>query len=108
MESGDSRQAGARPAAHPGGNGPILVTIGASAGGIGALQALFAALPERTGAAFVVVIHLDPQYRSELAQILSVRTRMPVLQVETTEKIHADHVYVIPPDRRLQLMDHEI
>jgi two-component system CheB/CheR fusion protein len=105
MENGDGGQA---RAAHTGGNGPILVAIGASAGGIGALQAFFAALPEQTGAAFVVVMHLDPQHRSELAHILSARTRMPVLQVETTEKTHADHVYVIPPDRRLQLMDHEI
>src|SRR5262249_17025956 len=46
--------------------------------------------------------------RSELPRVLSGRTQMPVVQVETAAKLHANHVYVIPPDRRLQLIDHEI
>src|SRR5262252_9157782 len=87
---------------------PIIVTVGASAGGVVALQRFFEALPEQTGAAFVVVVHLDPQRRSELPRILAGRTRMPVIQVNKTEKLQADHVYVIPPDRRVQLIDHEI
>jgi two-component system, chemotaxis family, CheB/CheR fusion protein len=56
----------------------------------------------------VVVVHLDPDHRSELPQILAGRTRMPVIQVNKTEKLEADHVYVIPPDRRVELIDHEI
>src|SRR4051812_16998820 len=90
------------------GGNPVIVAIGASAGGIQALQALFGALPDRTGAVFVVVIHLDPSRRSELPAVLAQRTRMPVTQVEGSQKLEADHVYVIPPDRRLQLIDHEI
>jgi two-component system, chemotaxis family, CheB/CheR fusion protein len=85
-----------------------IVTIGASAGGVTALQRFFEVLPEQTGAAFVVVVHLDPDHRSELPQILAGRTRMPVIQVNKTEKLEADHVYVIPPDRRVELIDHEI
>src|SRR5262249_36579887 len=87
---------------------PTIVAIGASAGGVQALQVLFATLPRDTGAAFVVVVHLDPGHRSELAGILSARTHMPVIQVDENEKLKPDHVYVIPPDRRLQLVDHEI
>src|SRR5499427_2315196 len=87
---------------------PIIVTVGASAGGVSALQRFFEAIPEHTGAAFVVVVHLDPQRRSELPRILAGRTQMPVVQVNETEKLQADHVYVIPPDRRVQLIDHEI
>ncbi|MFZ1922424.1 MAG: chemotaxis protein CheB, partial [Xanthobacteraceae bacterium] len=87
---------------------PIIVAIGASAGGVTALQNLFATLPERPGAAFVVVVHLDPQHRSELPSILATKTRMPVVQVTNREALEADHVYVIAPDRRLQLVDHEI
>ncbi len=87
---------------------PIIVTIGASAGGVTALQRFFEALPEHTGAAFVVVVHLDPHHRSELPQILGGRTRMPVIQVNKAEKLEADHVYVIPPDRGVTLIDHEI
>src|SRR5262249_15075286 len=73
-----------------------------------ALQAFFAALSEDTGAAFVVIVHLDPETRSELAAILAARTRMPVSQVVGTEHLQPNHVYVIPPDRRLRLSDNEI
>ncbi|HVY57836.1 MAG TPA: chemotaxis protein CheB [Xanthobacteraceae bacterium] len=87
---------------------PVIVGIGASAGGVQALQEFFAAIPPRTGAAFVVVVHLDPGRRSELPRVLAARTSMPVLQIGGTEKLQSDHVYVIPPDRRLQLVNHEI
>ena len=87
---------------------PQMVVIGASAGGIKALQTFFEAIPPHTGAAFVVVVHLDPEHRSELPRILATRTAMPVVQVERTEKLSGDHVYVIPPDRRLQVIDHQI
>ena len=91
-----------------GGGEPVIVAIGASAGGVSALQSFFSALPEHTGAAFVVVVHLDPQHRSELPSILATKTRMPVVQVAGRERLQADHVYVIAPDRRLQMIDHEI
>jgi two-component system CheB/CheR fusion protein len=91
-----------------GGARPVIVGIGASAGGIQALQAFFEALPEETGAAFVVVVHLDPQSHSDLSSILATRTRMPVVQVAATQELQPDHVYVIPPDRSLHINDHEI
>src|SRR5262245_15422139 len=87
---------------------PVVVAIGASAGGLRPLQAFFSALPPDTGATFVVVVHLDPERRSELASILASRTRMPVIQVSDRHKLAADHVYVIPPDRRLDMVDHEV
>jgi two-component system CheB/CheR fusion protein len=86
---------------------PVIVAIGASAGGVGALQDFFAGLPDHTGAAFVVVVHLDPEHRSELPKIISGRTQMPVIQVQDRQRLKANHVYVIPPDRRLQVVDHE-
>lgn len=87
---------------------PVVVAIGASAGGLQALQGFFGAVPDDTGAAYVVIVHLDPKHHSELANILSTRTRMPVSQVDARERLRPDHVYVIAPDRRLQLIDHEI
>jgi PAS domain S-box-containing protein len=87
---------------------PPIVAIGASAGGVRALQEFFGTIPDGTGAAFVVVVHLDPGHRSELASIIKARTRMPVVQVEDRRKLEADCVYVIPPDRRLQIIDHEL
>jgi two-component system CheB/CheR fusion protein len=87
---------------------PAIVAIGASAGGVHALQTLFSKLSNDTGAAFVVVVHLDPEHRSELVNIIAARTRMPVIEIGTHQHIEANHVYVIPPDRRLQMIDHEI
>ena len=87
---------------------PPMVVIGASAGGIKALQTFFEEAPADGGAAFIVVVHLDPEHRSELPRIIAARTRMAVVQVQEREKLLADHVYVIPPDRRLQIIDHEV
>lgn len=85
-----------------------VVGIGASAGGVQALQTLFEGLPSDSGAAFVVVVHLDPDTHSELARILAGRTSMPVLQVTKSAPLAADHVYVIPPNRHLQITDEVI
>jgi two-component system CheB/CheR fusion protein len=83
-------------------------TRGDLIGGVRALQQLFGALPEKTGAAFVVIVHLDPTIPSEMANILAARTDMPVLQVDKPTPLQPDHVYVIPPDRRLHIADDEI
>jgi two-component system, chemotaxis family, CheB/CheR fusion protein len=87
---------------------PVIVAVGASAGGIQALQTFVGELPERSGAAFVIVVHLDPSRRSELANILSARTKIPVIEVGDRQRLEANRIYVIPPDRRLQVTDHEI
>jgi two-component system, chemotaxis family, CheB/CheR fusion protein len=97
-----------RPGSEQRNGKPVIVAIGASAGGVRALQSFFSALPERTGAAFVVVVHLDPGHHSEMPAIIAARTSMRVVQVGTRDRLEADHVYVIPPDRRLRLTDHEI
>lgn len=90
------------------GGKPIIVGIGASAGGISALKTLFEALPANTGATFVVIVHLDPQSHSELSTILAAWTPMPVVAVEGTVTLQPNHVYVIPPDRRLDISDHKV
>ena len=84
---------------------PPIVGIGASAGGIKALQGFFDALPGEPGAAFVVIVHLDPQVRSQLASILATKTAMPVAQVDRSAKLVTNHVYVIAPDSRLVIAD---
>ncbi|HEU5019303.1 MAG TPA: CheR family methyltransferase [Pseudolabrys sp.] len=88
--------------------GPFVVGIGASAGGIQALQAFFGELPDEPGAAFVVIVHLDPDVQSELAAILANCTDMPVTQVTESEPLQVNQVYVIPPDRRLHITDNQI
>lgn len=74
-----------------------IVGIGASIGGLVALQELLAALPGDTGMGFVVIQHLDPTHESSLADILSRSTKMPVAQVHDEPTVEPDHVYVIPP-----------
>lgn len=87
---------------------PTIVAIGASAGGVQALLTMFETIPVDTGGAFVVIVHLDPERRSELAPLLSRRTRMPVMEVDGSIRLDQDHVYVIPPNCELQLVDHEV
>lgn len=87
---------------------PVIVCIGASAGGVRALQTFFEQVPEQTGAAFVVIMHLDPERRSELPSVLAARSRIPVVSIDRRLKLRADHVYVMPSDRRLEMTDHEV
>jgi two-component system, chemotaxis family, CheB/CheR fusion protein len=85
-----------------------VASIGASAGGIVALQAFFDALPAKVGAAFVVIVHLDPEHASDLGRIIASRTKMPVVEVTDNKRIEADKIYVIPPNRRLLVSADEI
>lgn len=82
-----------------------VVGIGASAGGIEALKAFFEALPTRTGAAYVIVLHLSPDHSSVLPEVLANVTSMPVRQVTDAVPIEANHVYLIPPSKVLVMED---
>jgi chemotaxis methyl-accepting protein methylase/signal transduction histidine kinase len=82
---------------------PAVVGIGASAGGLEALKAFFAAMPPKTGLAFVVVVHLDPTHESLLAELLSHVTGLVVEQARDRQPLETDHVYVIPPNRTLTI-----
>lgn len=82
-----------------------MVGLGGSAGSIPALQAFFESVPADTGMAFVVILHLSPEHESLLAELLQRCTRMRVVQVQDTERVEADTVYVIPPRKSLQSLD---
>jgi len=79
----------------------FIVGIGGSAGGLNAYKALLDALPSNTGMAFVIVSHIHPTANSQLAQILSRHTTMPVMLASTAMPIRANHVYVNPPNADL-------
>ncbi|KAA6182406.1 PAS domain-containing protein [Thiohalocapsa marina] len=74
-----------------------VVCIGASAGGLDALERFFSACPTDLGAAFVVVQHLSPDHKSMMSNLLARHTPMPVTMVEDDMPMAADHVYLIPP-----------
>ena len=81
------------------------VGIGSSAGGLEALKEFFENLPGDSSMAFILVPHLDPNRKSLMAELLQRHTSMPVSQVEDGMKVRADHVYIIPPDRMLGIID---
>jgi two-component system, chemotaxis family, CheB/CheR fusion protein len=72
-----------------------VVGLGGSAGSIEALETFFSCMPEDSGLAFVVVLHLSPEYESGLAGVLQKWTVMPVIQVSEAIKVEANCVYVI-------------
>ena len=80
-----------------------VVGLGASAGGLAAFESFFRAMPPDSGAAFVVIQHLDPTHQSLTAELLSKHARMPVVQVEHDTPAAPDRVYVIPPNRYLSI-----
>lgn len=74
-----------------------VVGIGASAGGLDPLREFFRALPLVTGAAYVVVQHLAPDFRSLMEEILGRVTPLPILNASDGMELEADHVYLIRP-----------
>ena len=84
--------------------------IGASAGGIEALQQFFTSVRVDLGLAYVVVVHLAPDHKSELPAIIARWTTMPVVQVadHETVKLEPNQVYVIAPDRKLEITDSSV
>ncbi|MFP5262325.1 MAG: chemotaxis protein CheB [Blastocatellia bacterium] len=83
----------------------LAVGIGASAGGITALQRLFELMPPDSGMAFVVILHLSPEHESNLASLIQTRTVMPVIKVTERIKVEPNQVYVIPPAKHLVMTD---
>jgi two-component system CheB/CheR fusion protein len=81
-----------------------IVAIGASAGGLEALEAFLNHVPERSGLAFVVIQHLDPLHKGAMVELLQRASRMPVVQVKDGLRVEADHVYVIPPNRDMSIL----
>ncbi len=75
----------------------LIVGVGASAGGLEALERLFEGMPTESGLSFVVVQHLSPDFKSLTDDILSRRTRLPIRVVEDGVHILPDTVYLIPP-----------
>lgn len=82
-----------------------IVGIGASAGGVRALQEFFEHAPADGGSAYVVVLHLSPEHESHLAEVIGRATTMPVRQVVDTVTVEPNQVYVIPPARDMELYE---
>ncbi|HEY0742538.1 MAG TPA: chemotaxis protein CheB [Chryseosolibacter sp.] len=83
----------------------IIVGIGASAGGVDALKLFFENVSEDSGVAYVVILHLSPDYDSKLAEILQATAKIPVSKVVGRTRVVANHVYVVSPSNHLLMVD---
>lgn len=81
-----------------------IVAIGASAGGLEALEQFISNVPEKSGMAYVVIQHLDPTQKGMLPELLQRITGMQVLQVKDRMPVKPDHVYVIPPNKSMSIL----
>ncbi len=85
-------------------NTPPIVAIGASAGGLEALESFFAHVPPSSGIAFIVIQHLDPTRKGILPELLQRATPMKVKQAGNRMKVRPDCVYVIKPNKDLSIL----
>ncbi|MBR9980355.1 MAG: chemotaxis protein CheR, partial [Desulfatitalea sp.] len=81
-----------------------IVGIGASAGGLEALELFLRHVSDGSGMAFVIVQHLDPNYKGILVELLQRTTTMPVVQVKDGLRVAAGRVYVIPPNKDMSIL----
>lgn len=81
----------------------LFVGIGASAGGLEAIESFFTHMPEDSGMAFIVIQHLSPDYKSLMVELLSKKTRMPVYRAQEGMQVAANSVYLIQPKKNLTI-----
>lgn len=79
------------------------VAIGASAGGLEAIESFFRHMREDSGLAFIVIQHLSPDYKSLMVELLSKHTKMDVKRAENNQVVEANNVYLIPPKKNLSI-----
>lgn len=96
---GDDKQAASSTSGKP----AAVVGVGASAGGLEAIESFFKAMPVDSGMAFVVVQHLSPDYKSLMVELLSRKTDIPVHRAEEGMRVEANHIYLIPPKKNLTI-----
>jgi chemotaxis methyl-accepting protein methylase len=81
-----------------------IAGIGASAGGLEALERFLRHVPQKSGMAFVIVQHLDPTHKGILQELLKRATGMEVFQVRDRMRVKQDCVYVIPPNKDMSIL----
>ena len=81
-----------------------IVGIGASAGGLEALEKFLSHVPEKSGMAFVIIQHMDPTHKGIMVEILQRGTPMKVIQVMDGARVKPDSVYVIPPNKDMSIL----
>ena len=94
---------GAEPAGGGAGEDFLVVGLGASAGGVGALRDFFAHVPAESRMAYVVILHLSPEHESLLAEVLQRTAPIPVVRVTGRVRVEPDRAYVVSPNQSLSM-----
>jgi len=82
-----------------------IVAIGASAGGLEALEQFLANVPENSGMAYVVIQHLDPTQKGMLPELLQRISKVKVFQAKDGMEVKPNCVYVIPPNKSMSILN---
>ncbi len=98
----------ATPAAPEGKATYSIVGIGASAGGLEALQELFKNMPADTGMGFVIVSHLDPSHVTMLPELIGKTTKMPVSEAKNQTSIKPNNIYIIPRNKNIAIFNRKL
>lgn len=85
-----------------------IVAIGGSAGAFKAFEKFFMHMPVDSGIAFVLIMHLDPNYAGNLSELIQAFTPMPVTEAEDGISVKPNHIYVIPPDKDLGIKNRRL
>ncbi len=85
-------------------SGGYVVGVGASAGGLEAINEFFDNIPNDTGFSFVVIQHLSPDYKSLMAELLAKHTVMQVIEAKEGMPLKPNCIYLIPPKKILTVV----
>ena len=82
-----------------------VIAMAASVGGLKALSVILGGLPANFPAAIAIVMHLAPEHKSILAEILNGRTHLAVKQAHTGDILSQGNVFVAPPNHHLSVVE---
>jgi len=92
---------------HKGRSFPV-VCLGGSAGAFAAFEKFFTHMPPDSGMAFVIVMHLDPNHKGQIAELIKNYSSMPVHEAIDGEQIEPDHIYIIPPNKDMGIHNRKL
>jgi len=82
---------------------PLVIAIGASAGGLESLTEFFDDIPEQSPYCFVIIQHLSPDYKSYTDEFLTKKTNIPILEAEDGATLKKSHIYLVPSSKNLTI-----
>ena len=81
-----------------------IVGIGASAGGLEALELFLGTVPPDSDMAFIIIQHLDPTHKGIMVELLQRGTKLRVVQVKNRMRVEPNSVYIIPPNKDMSIL----